>query len=191
MECAVKPTHAVCPMDSWTTDYLIPGKSYLITHWDDSGSGFRIRNEYGDEIYCLTDDCAHVSPGEWKLIDCAEPSPLPQPRSLVVPEAMIREWLTVADNLMDEICGAPDHDISIAAAAELMRREMQAALAYAPDVNTPASPDVGATCGRDSRTNNEKDSEDQTNRHSQLHLSTEGAHAPSDGAASSENANAV
>lgn len=64
-----KPTKAKCPVTKKENrvQYLTKNRVYDITGWSGSGRLFYIKDDTGEEMSCLIDDCAHVEPKQWTL----------------------------------------------------------------------------------------------------------------------------
>lgn len=49
--------------------YLTDGKLYEVIRQNQSGRSFFIQGDDGFEILCLISNCAHLSGGDWELIE--------------------------------------------------------------------------------------------------------------------------
>lgn len=57
-------------VDPEWTDYITPGKEYLVS--EDRGLGFNSTADTGSTLYCLWCGCAHLSPDfslDWERIE--------------------------------------------------------------------------------------------------------------------------
>jgi hypothetical protein len=67
-----KPKYAVIPENMECVIGLTQGKKYEITEvsgrFEIVGWGFYINLDFGENIYCLENDCAHLSGADWELI---------------------------------------------------------------------------------------------------------------------------
>ena len=55
--------YAKCPkgIDHGYTDYLTPGREYLVLSSDCPETYFFAKDDVGETLYCLWDGCAHLS----------------------------------------------------------------------------------------------------------------------------------
>lgn len=59
--------YARAPQHITDADYLTPGKDYLVVESYGS-TAFEIIDDADDQIFCLWEDCCHLSGGNWERV---------------------------------------------------------------------------------------------------------------------------